>query len=39
MKVMDGCKGVTPGTVIPLEQLGLPASGHNGLLIVFWKST
>ena len=39
MKVMDGCTGVAPGTVIPLAKLGLPASGRSGLLVVFWKST
>ena len=39
MKVMDGCRGVAPGTVIPLAELGLPAPGRSGLLIVFWKAT
>jgi hypothetical protein len=39
MKVIDGLKGIEPGQIVSVEQLGLPASGRNGLLLVFWKST
>jgi hypothetical protein len=39
MKVLEGLKAIEPGTVVPLAELGLPVSGENGLLLVFWKST
>lgn len=39
MKVLEGLKAIEPGTVVPLAELGLPASGENALLLVFWKST
>ncbi len=38
MKVLDEShKGVAEGTVVPLEEVGLPAPTSGGLLIVFWK--
>ncbi|MDO8735534.1 MAG: hypothetical protein Q7K29_00420 [Thermoleophilia bacterium] len=38
MKVIDeGNKGVAEGTLVPLDELGLPPSTTGGLLIVFWK--
>jgi hypothetical protein len=38
MKVIDESnKGVSEGTLVPLEELGLPAPTTGGLLIVFWK--
>jgi hypothetical protein len=36
MKVLDGLKAIEPGSPVPL---GLPITGRNGLLLVFWKST
>jgi hypothetical protein len=39
MKVIEGLKGVEPGSSVPVAELGLPVSGRNGLLLVFWKST
>jgi hypothetical protein len=39
MKVIDGLKGIEPGKMVSVAELGLPASGRNGLLLVFWKST
>jgi hypothetical protein len=40
MKVLDGLSGgVEPGTPVPLAELGLPATGTHGLLLVFWKAT
>lgn len=38
MKVLkEVCKGVSQGTTVMLEELGLPVKGTDGLLIVFWK--
>jgi hypothetical protein len=38
MRVLEeSYKGVSVGMTIPLEELGLPAHGDKGLLIVFWK--
>ena len=38
MKVLkEACKGVSQGTTVMLEELGLPVKGTDGLLIVFWK--
>ncbi|MHB9111616.1 MAG: hypothetical protein ACYC4D_03175 [Thermoleophilia bacterium] len=38
MKVIDeGNTGVAEGTLVPLDELGLPAPTTGGLLIVFWK--
>jgi hypothetical protein len=38
MKVLkEDKKGVSKGATIPLEEMGLPAKGANGLLLVFWK--
>ena len=37
MKVIDGLKGIEK--MVSVAELGLPASGRNGLLLVFWKST
>ena len=38
MKVLDeSTKGVSEGSTILLEELGLPVKGTDGLLIVFWK--
>ncbi len=38
MKVLkESTKGVSAGTVIALEDMGLPVKGNDGLLIVFWK--
>jgi len=40
MKVLDGLTGgVEPGTVVSMSELGLPATGTGGVLLVFWKST
>jgi hypothetical protein len=39
MKVLEGLKAIDPGTTVPVEELGLPATGAKGLLLVFWKST
>jgi hypothetical protein len=40
MKVLEGLSGgVEPGASLPVAALGLPASGTNGVLLVFWKST
>jgi hypothetical protein len=39
MKVVDGLKGIEPGRSVPVAELDLPVTGHNGLLLVFWKST
>jgi hypothetical protein len=37
MRVLEeSYKGVSEGTELPLEELGLPKP-ENGLLIVFWK--
>ena len=38
MKVLDDApKGVSPGTRLAVQDLGLPVTGTDGLLIVFWK--
>ncbi len=38
MRVLDEAhKGVSEGTELPLEELGLPARPEGGLLLVFWK--
>lgn len=38
MKVLDESgKGVSAGSKLALEDLGLPLSGHHPALIVFWK--
>jgi hypothetical protein len=40
MKVLEGLSGgVEPGSTIPVAELGLPATGAGGVLLVFWKST
>jgi hypothetical protein len=39
MKVFDGLKGIEPGEMVSVAELGLPVTGRNGLLLVFWKST
>ena len=38
MKVLDGAsKGISKGTRIVVRDLGLPVTGKDGVLIVFWK--
>ena len=38
MKVLEEpSKGVSKGTTIAMQPLGLPVKGTTGLLIVFWK--
>ncbi len=37
--MIDGLTGIEPGKLVSVADLGLPASGRNGLLLVFWKST
>jgi hypothetical protein len=40
VKVLDGLSGgVEPGTPLAVAELGLPATGTGGVLLVFWKST
>lgn len=40
MKVLEGLAGgIQPGSSLPVADLGLPASGTHGVLLVFWKST
>jgi len=39
MKVLEGLKAIEPGSSVPVAELGLPVTGRNGLLLVFWKST
>jgi hypothetical protein len=40
MKVLEGLSGgIEPGSPVPVTELGLPVSGTNGVLLVFWKST
>jgi len=40
MKVVDGLSGgIEPGGTVSVADLGLPANGANGVLLVFWKST
>ena len=39
MRVLEGVSGgAEPGSVISAAELGLPAKGTSGLLIVFWKA-
>ena len=38
MKVLDSAsKGVSAGASIAVNDLGLPVTGNDGVLIVFWK--
>jgi hypothetical protein len=40
MKVLEGLSGgIEPGAEFPLGELGLPATGTGGVLLVFWKAT
>lgn len=40
MKVLEGLAGgIAPGSSVSVGELGLPASGTHGVLLVFWKST
>jgi len=40
MKVLEGLSGgVQPGSRLSVAELGLPAGGTGGVLLVFWKST
>jgi hypothetical protein len=39
MKVFEGLTGIGPGEMVSVTELGLPVTGRNGLLLVFWKST
>lgn len=40
MKVVEGLsKGIEPGSIVSVAELGLPVKGTKGLLLVFWKST
>jgi hypothetical protein len=39
MKVIDGLTAVAPGETVSLTELGLPVSGRQAVLLVFWKST
>ena len=40
MKVVEGLSGgIEPGSAVAVAELGLPVTGTNGLLLVFWKST
>ena len=40
MKVVEGLSGgIEPGATVPVAGLGLPVTGTNGLLLVFWKAT
>jgi hypothetical protein len=39
VKVLDGLKAIEPGSAVPVEDLGLPVTGTNGVLLVFWKSS
>jgi hypothetical protein len=40
MKVFEGLSGgIEPGSSVSVAELGLPVSGSNGVLLVFWKST
>jgi hypothetical protein len=40
MKVLDGIAGgIEPGSSLSVAELGIPATGTNGVLLVFWKST
>jgi hypothetical protein len=38
MKVLDSAsKGVSVGARVAVRDLGLPVTGRDGVLIVFWK--
>jgi hypothetical protein len=39
MKVLEGLKAIEAGSAVPLAELGLPVTGSNALLLVFWKSS
>ena len=40
MKVIDGIAGgIEPGSSISVAELGIPANGTSGVLLVFWKAT
>lgn len=39
MKVIEGLKAIEPGSAVSVAEWGLPVTGTNGLLLVFWKST
>ena len=39
MKVIDGLTAVAPGATVSVSELGLPVSGGQAVLLVFWKST
>jgi len=40
MKVLEGLPGgIDPGDTVSVADLGLPVTGTNGVLLVFWKST
>ena len=39
MKVIDGLTAVEPGATVSVTELGLPVSGGQPVLLVFWKST
>jgi hypothetical protein len=39
MKVIDGLTAVAPGETVSVTELGLPVSGRQAVLLVFWKST
>lgn len=40
MKVVEGLSGgVEPGSVLVASDLGLPATGERGVLLVIWKAT
>jgi hypothetical protein len=39
MKVFEGLKGIEPGAMVSVAELGLPVTCKRGLLLVFWKST
>ena len=38
MKVLEGVsRSVSAGARVTVRDLGLPVTGHDGVLIVFWK--
>ena len=38
MKVLDGVSnGISAGARVTVRDLGLPVTGNDGVLIVFWK--
>jgi hypothetical protein len=39
MKVIDGLTAVAAGEAVSMTELGLPVSGGQVVLLVFWKST